>query len=86
MSKGPFIEVKCAECGGPVQGLQLTAQQRQWLDVTKEAVLDHMRAIYEAKKAGISEEEAVQAEGWLAIAEPFLFLYGYMTSREDKRQ
>lgn len=73
-----FKEVQCSKCGGPVEGLQLTEEQRQWLDLTKEAVLDHMKAM--------QDQQDPEHDAWLAIAEPFLFLYGYMISREDKRQ
>lgn len=82
MSK--FVPVQCSKCGGPVEGLQLTEEQRLWLDVIKDAVIAHMQNIEhtKAESGGLSLDD----QGWLAIAEPYLFLYGYMISREDKKQ
>lgn len=76
-----FKEVKCSDCGGPVKGLQLTEEQRRWLDVIKDTVILHMKQMEQDKDS----YNSIDYQGWLAIAEPFLFLYGYMISREDRR-
>ena len=80
---GKFKEMSCPLCGDLLQGLQLTEQQRTWLDITKDAVIDHMKNVEANTPEG--EEPSLDDRGWLAIAEPFLFLYGYMVSREDKK-
>lgn len=77
-----FKEVKCSKCGGKVEGLQITDGQRRWLDVVKDATLEHMQAIQQLPEA---EQLSPDNQGWYTIAEAFLFTYGYMVSREDKK-
>lgn len=79
-----FRVIKCPDCGEPLQGLQLSEEQRVWLDRTKEAVLEHMRVLNEQIETD-GREPSLDENGWFAIAEPFLFLYGYMISRENKK-
>jgi len=76
-----FKKVECEKCGGPVKGLQCTQEQRDWLDLIKDTALSHMQYVGEQE-----EELDLDTQGLLTLEQGFLFLYGYMTSREDTVQ
>jgi hypothetical protein len=77
-----FKKVKCPECGEFKEGLQITEGQRRWLDIVKDSTLAHMAHIQTLPEA---EQLSPDNQGWYTIAEAFLFTYGYMVSREDKK-
>ena len=77
-----FQETKCPTCGDTLNGLQITEEQRRWLDLVKVTVIEHMKYLESLPE---NERLTPDNQGWQAISEAFLFTYGYMVSREDKK-
>lgn len=77
-----FNEVKCPACGETQKGLQLSGEQRVWLDSLKDTILEHMKFLETLPEEA---QNTPDVQGWYAISEAYLFLYGYMRSREDTR-
>lgn len=80
---GHFKNKDCPECRETLQGLQLTAEQRVWLDQIKNATLQHL---INTEAMEMTTQEHLDHQGWKAMAEAMLFLYGYMLSREEDKQ